>query len=172
MEVDIDKLMNKLESTHNVDLLKELLVDNNVKLKFSKIDRALGVAINNTIFIDFDKVIDKNYQNDKIYFIILHELAHTKRIKKKKIDLNNLFNSLSEDEYSEFIINEEIFADRYARLVYYQINREIFPTNQTQGLHLKSRQERYKLILKDLYTYIKENPNVKYTDLIKQHIHD
>ena len=68
---------------------------------------------------------------------MLHEIAHFKRYTNPYLDLDiktRDIGLLSVDEYCDTVINEELFADRWASLMYYMIYKKQFPIKLTQKL--------------------------------------
>ena len=125
----------------NVDFLIELYKDVDVVVA----PMVLGVGG----FATHEKVyINANCPRvDLFYYIALHELAHHKRMVKQGFDLH--LNKLSSPEFKEFashVIQEEIFADRYACLMFYLGNKQeaIF----SQGLEDEFKQDQYKELIK------------------------
>ena len=104
----------------------------------------LGLATYHTVYVDLDCI--NQYPDNLLYFIILHETAHYKRIERMG-GKDEVIKMLSIDDFEEFskhVIDEEIFADRYACFIYQILNKKKFPREATQNLHLKERQESYK----------------------------
>jgi hypothetical protein len=137
--------------------------------KARKINGApIAIATINGIYVDVDKV---DYYNDKlVYFIILHETCHMKRITKFGGDwmLHNL--SLEDfEDFTKHIFIEEILADRYACLMFYNFNKVIYPWYQTQQLDQKHKQEDYAPMARLYFGEIQNDIN-KYNELIVKFI--
>lgn len=108
------------------------------------LDRIFGMATCYGIYLDLEKI--NEYHDNFLYFIILHETAHYKRIKQMG-GKDAVIKILSNEDFEDFcghVIGEEVFADRYACFVYQILNKEKFPREATQNLHMKEVQERYK----------------------------
>ena len=120
----------------------------NINVLDDKIRRDfVGLSTLYGIYFDL-KRLDEQPDNLKC-FIILHELAHVKRI--KKLGKNKVISDLSETNFDLFcdkVINEEIIADRYASLLYFKLTKKKYPEYMTQGLHIKSKRDMYKQFLK------------------------
>lgn len=116
----------------------------------------IGIATPRCIYIDFIRL---SKFNDKItFFIVLHEIAHFKRIAKMTIPY--MVEMLSNEDFEEFcssIINEEIIADRYGCLLYKHFNQQEFPRAATQQLHLLERQLKYRATAYELYGTVKHS---------------
>lgn len=164
---DIDILMDLVSDFDTSELEKEIK-SIGAKIKITMLHEAVGITTPDTIY--FDETRLKSYNPKKRLFVILHEFAHYKRIWKSKTTLNELIKSQSEEEYIKFVIDEEILADRYASIQFFNITEELFPTWDMQNLHLKSRQDAYIPRLKAFYAFLRENPDLNYSDLIKTYI--
>jgi hypothetical protein len=130
-ELNFKGLLDFMEST-GIDYLSHGL------------DRIFGMATCYGIYLDLNKIDE--YHDKFLFFIILHETAHYKRIEQMG-GKDAMIKILSTEDFEEFcghVIGEEIFADRYACFVYQILNNETFPREATQKLHIKEVQERYK----------------------------
>ena len=121
-----------------------------------------GVLINISLLDRFD---------DKfIFFVLLHETAHMKRINKMgKVEI---IRNLSLDDFNEFmnhIVYEEILADRYACKLFYLFNKENYPWGETQQLNLPDKQKKYEQIANGYFGRI-QNDEKKYDELINSFI--
>lgn len=77
-----------------------------------------------TVYIDFD-IIPNDFM---LYFVIIHETSHYKRI--KKLGVEKILENLSSDNFdyfNNFLLGEEIICDRCASLLYYHFNKKIIP---------------------------------------------
>jgi len=123
----------------------------NIKVLDNKIRRDF-IGLSTLYGLYFDLVrLDEQPDNLKC-FIILHELAHIKRI--EKLGKDKVINDLSETDFDLFcdkVINEEMIADRYASLLYFKLTKKKYPEYMTQGLHIKFKRDMYKHLLK--YTF-------------------
>lgn len=116
--------------------------------------RVLGMASADAIYIN-SKALNE-YDNRMSYFVILHEMAHYKRI--QRLGRKSLIAKLSDDNFETFcqhIIEEEIFADRYASVIFHLFNQKIFPSYMTQELHLDYRKFQYEAVAKQFFGVIK-----------------
>lgn len=118
---------------------------------------AIGLCTDYCVYLDFNKLTQLN---DKImYFVILHETAHYKRMQKmggKDWVISNL--SIKDfDAFCESIITEEIIADRFASYVYFLLNKELYPRKMTQQLDLEDNQPYYRGQLKGVFNVVKNN---------------
>lgn len=154
---DFNKLIEFIESTGFV-------------YKARKINGPIAIATINGIYIDVDKV---DYFGDKlVYFIILHETCHMKRI--TKLGGEWMLRNLSFDDFDEFtkhIFIEEILADRYACLMFYEFNKLVYPWSETQQLDQKRKQEDYAPMARLYFGKIQNDIN-KYNELISEFIEE
>lgn len=121
-----------------------------------------GVLINISLL---DRLDDKF-----IFFVLLHETAHMKRI--NKMGKAEIIRNLSLDNFNEFmghIIHEEVLADRYACKLFYSLNKEIYPWDETQQLNLPDKQKQYEQIAMGYYGHI-QNDEKKYDEMINSFI--
>jgi len=166
----IIKNLTDIESNLNFKSLIEFMKSTNIVFIENRIKNSYGMATNDSIYLNTNLMLTR--LNDKeLFFIILHEIAHYKRIqligKKQVIEY---FANKDFEVFSEHIIFEEILADRYGRLVYYKLNNKIYPKYSTQCLDDPMIRERYKMGLnKNLFGII-ENKEEDYDNLIKSMI--
>ena len=121
-----------------------------------------GVLINISLL---DRLDDKF-----IFFVLLHETAHMKRI--NKMGKAEIIRNLSLDNFNEFmghIIHEEVLADRYACKLFYSLKKEIYPLGETQQLNLPDKQKQYEQIAMGYYGHI-QNDEKKYDEMINSFI--
>jgi hypothetical protein len=132
----------------------------------------LAMATFEGVFIDLKQIMSRVFMNDTrlIYFVILHETAHIKRMKKlgkeeiiKKLSLN-IF-----DEFFEDIVGEELIADRYGCYIYKKLNNEEFPLHMTQQLNLDINKNKYKETVRGVFGRV-QNDEKKYKELFEQFI--
>lgn len=158
----------KLDGNLKFNDLIKFIEDTGITFKDRNLIGPLGIATLDCIYLDINK-LNRHYDNF-IYFVILHEIAHFKRITKmgKPVILKNL--SLEDfDEFLNHIFFEEILADRYACRMFYHFNRDIYPWVQTQQLNLPSKQLAYHPMVRNYFGKI-QNDEKKYYELIEQFI--
>jgi len=160
----------------NIDGLIRLMEESDIEYLMADLNGPMGMATFNAVYINFNVIskyvtINKSTEHLKmLYFIILHETAHFKRIRKmgKDVMLKNL--SLSDfNEFSEHIINEEVFADKYASIIYYKLNKFIYPKDYTQRLDNQQNKERYKEKTRSYFNVI-QNDETKYNNFVNKFI--
>lgn len=120
------------------------------------------------IYLDMDKML--KHKHDKISYIILHEIGHFKRI--TKVGKEQMIKSLSIntiDEFNEQVIGEEIFADRYSRLLYRWLYNEFLPINLTQQLENTINKSKYCAKIQKMFGII-DNSEEKYLKLVESFI--
>lgn len=170
-----EELKNALIKTikkQNVDALISFMEDSDVEYHMAELRGPLAMATFEGVFIDLKRIMDRAWIDDTrlIYFVILHETAHIKRIKKlgKTEILRNL--SLEDfDDFFEHVIGEELIADRYGCYVFRKLNQEEYPSYMTQELHLDFNKERYKQTARGFYGQI-QNDETKYNKLVNRFI--
>lgn len=156
----------------NIDGLINFMESIDVDYQMADLRGPLAMATFEGVFIDINKIIDRSSDGDSrlMYFVILHETAHIKRMKKlgKKEILRNLSLGVF-DEFFNHVIGEEMIADRYACFIYNKLNKEAFPLHMTQELNLNNNKERYKQTAKGFFGRI-QNDEKKYKELFEQFI--
>lgn len=165
----IDKLSER-DGRYNFIKLLEYMQASGYTYVDKKLRGPLAIATLNGILLDMS-TIDR-YHDKLVYFILLHETAHMKRIGRmgKELMLANL--SIEDfDEFTAHIFEEEIFADRYACRLFFHFNKEIYPWYETQQLNLKYKQEQYGPMARMYYGKIQNNEE-KYNEMISNFIVD
>ena len=135
-------------------------------------DDIVGLTTLDCIYIDIYDILTRVSVGEinlhKVFFILLHEIAHKKRIDKFGVEYHmNMLTTSDFKSFYEFIISEELFADRWASLVFYLINQKKFHISQTQQLHITPNKELYINNLKETHNLFKAT-NFNYGDMIKQ----
>ena len=134
-ETIVDKLKQKDKSSNIFNILVDVMQKSNITFKDKRIFNSYGIATFDKIFLDVDKLLE-DFSDSMVCFIVLHEIAHYKRI--QKIGKDNMLKNLSSDNFDylhKHLLEEEIFADRYASSLYYKLTGNLFPKNLTQELH-------------------------------------
>lgn len=172
LKEELKNALTEIIKKQNVDGLINFMENSDVEYHMADLRGPLAMATFEGVFIDLKRIMDRAWMDDTrlIYFVILHETAHIKRMKKlgKKEVLRNL--SLEEfDEFFEHVVGEELIADRYGCHVYYKLNNENFPTCMTQQLDIKLNQEKYRQTARGFFGRI-QNDEKKYKELFEQFI--
>ena len=165
----IDKLSER-DGRYNFIKLLGYMQDSGYNYMDRKLRGPLAIATLNGVLLDMS-TIDR-YHDKLVYFILLHETAHMKRIDRMGKDL--MLSNLSIEDFGEFtahIFEEEIFADRYACSLFYRFNKEIYPWYETQQLNLKYKQDQYEPMARRYYGKIQNNEE-KYNEMINNFIID
>lgn len=119
---------------------------------------AYGFTIPDKIYLDLNKLSNIKLK-ELIPFIILHEIAHYKRFATPELGLAEKTKNISlltEYEYCAIVITEELFANRWASLMYRVIYKESLPDDL------------YNLINSDdRFTKLKNNSVIMYNELSK-----
>lgn len=101
---------NELDFSGIIDIIKR----DNINIKLSRISQRIGgFTVYNQIHINewFDS-------KKMLFFVILHEIAHYKRLSKYSLDeLIIMHKNLFEKKDFEIILTEERIADKYASII-------------------------------------------------------
>lgn len=168
IEESIIEILVERDGEYNFTRLLKYMQDTGFSYQNKRLDGPLAIATINGVLLDMS-IIDL-YHDKFVYFILLHETAHMKRIAKmgKETMIKNL--SIEDfDEFSNHIFEEEIFADRYACRLFYCFNRESYSWYETQQLNLKYKQKQYKPMIKLYYGKVQNNEE-NYNEIIKNFI--
>ena len=169
---ELKDALTQLIKKQNVDGLISFMENNDVEYHMADLIGPLAMATLEGVFIDLKRIMSRVFMNDTklIYFVILHETAHMKRMKKlgkeetiKKLSLENF------DEFFEYIIDEELIADRYGSYLFRKLNNEKFPSHLTQELNLTFNREKYKQSARRVFGRV-QNDEKKYKELFEQFI--
>lgn len=169
---ELKTALSEIIKKQNVDGLIRFMENSDVEYHMAELRGPLAMATFEGVFIDLKRIMSRVFMNDTrlIYFVILHETAHIKRMKKlgkeeiiKKLSLN-IF-----DEFFEDILGEELIADRYGCYVYKKLNNEEFPTHMTQQLNLDLNKNKYKETVRGIFGRV-QNDEKKYKELFEQFI--
>lgn len=157
------------ESDLNFIGLLNLINDNKIEIKVRNLMNSGGMATFYDIYLDMSKLRFLDY--DIRFFIICHEIAHYKKIKRdgKEYHLNKLsINDVA--KLYEHILDEEIFADKYAYILFKSLNKgKVFSYEKTQRLN--EYENRIKFIKTANYLLGKiDNNEENYKNLIQQFI--
>ena len=162
-----EQLLNLHSGLNFKDLIK-FIEDNNIPITNKRLYKSYGMAAFDMIYLNMDSLMTINPR--KLFFAICHEISHYKRM--NKIGFKQTLANLSIDDFEAFkqhILYEEIVSDRYACKLFYIMNNDIYPFEETQRLTLKEQQNRYDSVLHRIYGVI-QNDEEKYWGLIKSHI--
>jgi hypothetical protein len=163
----LEKLIER-NGEYNFTKLVDYMLDTGFVYQDRKLTGPLAIATLNGVLLDMSVI--NRYHDKLVYFILLHETAHMKRIGRMGKDL--MLANLSIEDFDEFtahIFEEEIFADRYACRLFYHFNKEIYPWYETQQLNLKYKQEQYGSMARMYYGKIQNNEE-KYNEMINNFI--
>lgn len=164
MDIEVRDELLARNGRYDFNKLVDILARNGFKYEFKELNGPLAIATLDGIFIN-KSMLDRF--NDKfVFFVLLHETAHMKRI--SKLGRAEVLKNLSLEDFNDFmssIIYEEVLADRYACRLFYHINKQIYPWDETQQLNLIDRQKRYEEIAVKYFGYI-ENNETKYYEVI------
>ena len=144
IDESIKKALLEKHGKLNFKALLDFMESTGINYQNRKMRGPLGLATYHTVYINLDAI--NIYPDNLLYFIILHEIGHYKRIERMggKDGVIKMLSIEDLDAFCEHIIGEEIFADRYACFLYQILTKAKFPREATQNLHIKYVQERYK----------------------------
>ena len=155
------------KSDLNFSSVFNILEESNITIDNSVLNDGLGLATLYGLHIDVDKIRSKHLPHDLIFFIILHEIAHYKRM--LKFGKERYIKLLSRSDFESFfdgLIDEEVFADRWASLMFYKLNNKIYPRYKTQQLDKSEAQIQYRVHAYRLFGVV-DNDEENYKKLIK-----
>lgn len=165
IDESIKTLLNQKHGELNFKGLLTFMEDSGIEFRARKLSWPLGIAAFYCIYLDLTRL--SKYHDKLTYFVILHEIAHYKRINKFGKEHYIKMLSIGDfDVFCGFIITEEIVADRYGCKLYYHLNKYSFPRGATQELHLVKNQDSYRRTAKQLFGVI-QNSEEKYIELIE-----
>lgn len=161
IDESISTFLEKKHGNLNFNGLLEFMKASQIDFKGVTLKGPIGFATNLGVFLDLGKMQD--IHEKLLFFVILHEIAHYKRIVDMGFDnLISLFSLSNFEDFCNGVINEEIIADRYGCLTYYILNKELFPRGATQQLEHKYNKDKYKQVAGYMFGIVqnkKENYN-------------
>lgn len=167
---EIKETLLNIDSKLNFEGLLSWMESNGVPYKNRRLRGPMGFAAFDGVYLNLDMIL--NYNPSLLFFVILHETAHYKRI--IKMGKENVIKFLSYEDFDKFfdhVVTEEIIADRYGRLVYRLLNGANFPIHVTQQLDNEYKRERYKSTARVLFGKI-NNSEEEYNKLVKSFINE
>lgn len=168
VDISIKNKLSQLNGPLNFDGLIKFIELTGFDFKDRDLINAIGIATTDCIYLDIGKL--RHYIDDFIFFVILHEICHFKRIAKiGKLETIRLLSLDDFNLFHEHILNEEILADRYACSLFYRFNKKIYPYEMTQQLDQPKKKKEYKNIAKRYFGFI-QNDEQRYDELIKSFI--
>lgn len=168
LDYNIKNSLLSRNGRYNFNGLVESLESNGFDYNLKNLRGPLAIATINGVLIN-ESILDK-YDDKFVFFVLLHETAHMKRI--TKLGKAEIIRNLSLSDFNEFmkhILHEEILADRYACKLFYHFNRETYPWNETQQLNLLDKQKKYEQIAMGYFGHI-QNDEKRYDEVINNFI--
>ena len=170
VDEEIISFLTSLDSESDLDFLKliNFIRESDIPVFSNELVSAFGIATFYGIHLDIR--ILKTISHDTIFFIILHEIGHYKRIikKGKQYHLHCLSDNNIDNLYNHILI-EEIIADKYGSLVFRLLNNITYPYEKTQRLRSVPNQFKFYPIAKQMHNQIQNDEN-KYIELINNFI--
>lgn len=164
----IKEALSKRDGKYKFNDLLTFIESTGITYKDRELCGPLAIATLDYILLDINMI--DHYDDRLLFFIILHETAHYKRI--TKYGRNWLLEGLSIADYenfTNFIFKEEIIADRYACKMFYHFNKNIYSWENTQQLNLIEKQKAYAPLANLYFGKIQNNEEI-YTKLIESFI--
>jgi hypothetical protein len=170
IEESIAKTLINRQRPYNFAGLLSMMESSGIEFKSKGLRGPVGMASLDCIYLDLSK-LDRLADNF-VFYIVLHEMAHLKRIQKMgKLAMLAKLSADNFNVYFNHIITEEIIADRYASLMFYGLNKELFPVEMTQQLHLPEIQAKYQFVVRSNFGVYKNDMAI-YEEAIKKYIID
>jgi len=165
MEKFLKEKLNQL----NYYALLSLIKENNIELVAAKILGCMGLTTPERIYFDENKL--NCFHPSIVYFAVLHEIFHYKRIKLLGEPYFVLqFSNSNFNEFHRFVVNEEILADRYGRIMFHKFNKTKFPIEYTQMLDDEFNSNRYKAVTKQMFELFQNTGSGDFKKLYEQFI--
>jgi len=161
-------IREKLGELPSMKIILDFMESTGIEFRDRDLRGALGIATFYCVYLDINTLLS-NVTPQAIGHIILHEIGHYKRIAKlgKEKVISNL--SISDfDLFSDSIIEEEIFADRYSCFVHYKLYG-ISTRCYSQGLHIPKKRNEYKGRTLNLFNVI-DNKEENYIKLLESFV--
>lgn len=153
---------------YNFKRLLTFMRESGIVYKNRDLRGPLGIATADCVYLDLKNI--KKYSPSLLFFIILHETAHYKRIQKMgKSTVIEMLSLEDFDAFCEHVIYEERVADRYGCLIYKTMNGFDFPKLATQCLDDPNKQKQYRKTANLLFGKIK-NSEEEYNKLLKSFV--
>ena len=151
--------------------LLEMINDESIPIRNAKLKNAYAITTFDCIYYDFDAITSHEFYGDEfLYYVMLHEICHYKRIKKfgnEKFITGLTSNSLT--EYFDFLINEEIISDRWASYIFYKLNGRLLRNHMTQNLHIEENKNKFMVSNVRSFNIISGDMK-NYDELVNHHI--
>lgn len=148
-------LERAIESQFDFQSLISFMENSKFEFIGGEVYSATGVATYNKAYFDLKTIT--HYDDQYIFFLILHEYCHMLVI--NKIGFDGIINQLKESDINIFtnnFIKEEILADRFGRIWFYKMTKKLFPYYRTQQLEKLSNRLEYELNISELFGKIKD----------------
>lgn len=115
----------------------------------------MGLATHNKAY--YNMLILPRMDDEFIFFVILHEYCHVKSIDRMGKD--KMVTNLSEEDFDVFvdhIVGEEILADRFSSLCFYNFNKREYPRYRTQRLEEEDSKYAYREVIREIHGQISD----------------
>lgn len=154
-----EQLLREVEGSElNFEGLLQLIDCENIPMFNAVLTQGInGMATKKGVYVNILEILHRQ-DDEKLFFVISHEIGHYKRM--SHYTNQELLDKIIKNDYIDYVnyvMDEEIFADRYGRLVFRLLNSEDFPKDRTQQLEKESHRHVYSKRLEGTYLYIKDN---------------
>lgn len=167
---DVLIFIDDLSKKSDLDFTKllTLINDNDINIFGDELVNAFALTTFYEIYLNLRLM--KSLSCDMVYFIILHEICHYKRI--QKLGKPYHLNKLSENDIHVLhchIVDEEIISDKYASFVFRLLNNKTFPYEKTQKLNDVINHFKFYSVAESIHGKI-QNSEENYMQLINNFI--
>jgi hypothetical protein len=164
----IHKLIQKALKGDEFKPLLEFMLASGINYQAANLKYgAVGFASLDGVYIDINRL--KYDEPMAIYFTILHETGHIKRM--KKIGKDKFLSDMSLENFDAFfnmVILEEKMADRYAAYTYHALTKKTIPTHLSKRMEVSGRTEMYKSAMRHLLFNKVKNNEENYKNLVNE----
>lgn len=156
MEKKLRMMLSARHGELNFNSLISFIENENIKFIETDLYQSVALATLDGIYIDLNKL--NTFGTKMVFYIILHEICHVKMMDKVgENEIIKLLSNTNVDEFCDYVISEEILADRYARIMFFYFNKVKLNRGYTQCLEDECNSEKYKEFIKNNVGLIKNN---------------
>jgi hypothetical protein len=168
IEEIIKKYLENKPPQLNFKCLLKFMEDSYIPFKNAWLMSSAAMTTLDCIYLDINKL--SHYTDSMVYFIILHEIGHFKKMRKH--GRAEVIRRLSIENFELFHINmvtEEMVADRYASRLFNRFNQVPFPSRLTQQLEFIDNRKKYTKNTRQYFGLV-QNDERRYYAMIKHYI--
>lgn len=167
IRMEFIEFVEKMDNETSLNFKGVLPILGDLSIENTKLNNALGLATLYGLYIDVDRMLHSGLPDKMFLFVILHEIAHYKRM--VKFGKEHYLEKLSRPDFEDFfegVIEEEVFADRWASVMYYHLTGDLYPRHLTQQLDADYIRLEYRPYCRSIFNKV-QNDEEKYKELIK-----